>query len=113
MKITSLGYSPVNQSGKNYKSSTTPAFKGKISVEGLEHDAGMLDNTLPQIGHLVKYYACLLCKGFKNSEVVGEGNTLRFPKKVDEAAQIASDSLGGAYAKHKVNIKLIFEPSAE
>lgn len=100
MRITSLGYSPVNQSGQNYKNNNTiqyntPAFKGKIVItnaEGsvLEHLIEAAQRLLRHMNEMAASHAkmnySLMCEG-KTIEfdavtpfkIIREGNVLTFP----------------------------------
>jgi len=54
MKITSLGYNPVNQSGQNNKNNNTPAFKGKIIIKNA--DGSVLERLVTTTQRLLRFY---------------------------------------------------------
>lgn len=111
MKITSLGYNPINKTGQSYKNNNTkqyntPAFQGRIIVDG--HDLEGIENTLSYLEVLVRCFVTKFNIALKDSELVRESNSLSFPKRADAAAKAASDLLGVAYAErdlHHVNIR--------
>lgn len=114
MRVTSLGYNQVSRAGQNYKNNNKPEFKGNIIVGGLEHDSVMLEHTLSQIGHLVRYFAHLGRKQEKDFEyIIKEGNVLKCPHTLDDEAKRVTDIMGTGYANHQVPITLTFTPSAE
>lgn len=95
MRITSLGYRPVNQASQNYKNNSAPQFKGQIIIKNAEGDA--LERLIAQVQRLLRFYNrnfasnAKLDYSLENNgrkiefdvetpfKITREGNVLKFP----------------------------------
>lgn len=123
MRITSLGYNPINQANQSYKNNNTiqyntPSFKGQIIIKNVEGNA--LELLIAQTQRLLKFYNKNAASNAKLDyalehngrkiefdvetpfKITREGNALKFPTQPNPIKNIRTSRW---YDKVAINTK--------
>lgn len=120
MRITSLGYRPINnQSGQNHKSNSTPQFQGKIVIKNAE--GSVLEHLIEKTQQLLRLYNRNAASNAKLDyfrmwgekiefdaetpfKIIREGNALTFSNRLDTLPYMYSHPGYDAVAKKTADI---------